>query len=134
MGFGCSQIYFYELKFLLKMKQVYQLWKMKLCRFLHVLGMFPLKILRGLCRILHTPGMILFIQQIFGSSRSWEVLAKIQVLWIFVSLISFCPDPKIRMVWLSSIGLAIIHWSGRHLSSNGVFHVEVLCAIGIFCA
>ena len=39
------------------MKQVYQLWKMKLCRFLHVLGMFPLKTLRELCRILHTPGM-----------------------------------------------------------------------------
>ena len=30
-----------------------------------------------------------FTQQVFGSSRSWEVLAKIQVLWIFGSFIKF---------------------------------------------
>ena len=52
-----AKLFFYELNSLLKMKQVYLLWNMKMCRFLHVFGMFPLKTLRGLCRILHTSGM-----------------------------------------------------------------------------
>ena len=78
---------------------------MKPCRFLHDFSMFPLKIFRGLCRILHTSGMILFVQQIFGSSSSWEVLAKIQVLWIFDT---FLPRSK------NSDGLAVVRRSGHH--------------------
>ena len=40
-----------------KMMHACLLWKVKLCRFLHASGMFPLKALSELCRILHTPGM-----------------------------------------------------------------------------
>ena len=35
-------------------------------------------------RVLHVSGMFRFPQQIFGSSSSMEVLAKVQVLWIFL--------------------------------------------------
>ena len=99
---GCSQIGFYELKMLLKMMQACLLWKVKLHRFLHAFCMFPLKTLRELCRILHTPGMN-----------------------------SFFKDPKILDLFFArpktSDGLAIV------CHRMDVTHVEVACAICIFC-
>ena len=93
------------------------LWKVKLCRFLHASVMFPLKTLRELWRILHTPGMNSWFWVFFPRPKgSGSLFSKTQKFWI-----SFFPRPK------TSDSLAVIH------HPMDAFHVEVACMICSFC-